>query len=259
VRFDGRRVSRPLDRGDSLLDMKLYEECFPVRPWATSAWAALPNLFGLSMTTRISTFFRFRRMGFVPTMSSSHASQLISRGTNVVFRGYAQEPEAIDFIGEERLADVRQGLAQHPDVRDNVPSGSYAAVHVRRGDYTADPLISARFGVCSAEYYLDAIRGVAPERVLIVSDDPHWCERLLNTSIDKTVQVVGPGSKYRDLAILARADELVLSNSTFSWWGAKLSGAARVTCPDPWNEESSAFGHSLPAEWLRRPKHGASV
>ena len=60
-----------------------------------------------------------------------------------------------------------------------------------------------------------------------------------------------------DLALMARCKHHVISNSTYSWWGAWLaSHAAQVVCaPARWfNDEAmnaAAMRDTVPAHWHR--------
>lgn len=42
------------------------------------------------------------------------------------------------------------------------------------------------------------------------------------------------GAALDDFATLSRAEGIVLSQSTFSWWAARLSEGATVAAPRPW-------------------------
>lgn len=93
-----------------------------------------------------------------------------------------------------------------------------AAINVRRGDYLTQP---TRHPVISKEY-IDIAVSYLPEHSikLIVSDDINWCKNNLNYNNSIFVE------NYYDadaLWLLSLCDHYVISNSTFSWWGAWLS------------------------------------
>ena len=78
------------------------------------------------------------------------------------------------------------------------------------------------------EYYLNALKLLPEKRVIVMTDD-----------IKKAKSVIGDGFEYisntpiEDFYLLANADYVVMSNSSFSWWGAWLSKATTV-CPKRW-------------------------
>lgn len=75
------------------------------------------------------------------------------------------------------------------------------------------------------EYYKKAIRKVESEHsnermcYLLFSDNPKEAIRLI-----KNINVsVLKGNMYEDLCLMSMCDTLIISNSTFSWWGAWLA------------------------------------
>ena len=111
-------------------------------------------------------------------------------------------------------------------------------VHVRRTDF----LNSIEMNICSMRYYSSAISRMRNEfaspRFFIFSDDPDWCrENFLDA--DQTI-VAFPNyfqDPLHDLHLMSCARHHIISNSTYSWWGAwmgKKSGQ-RVICPNTLN------------------------
>jgi hypothetical protein len=78
------------------------------------------------------------------------------------------------------------------------------------------------------DYYRNALAQLPNKRIVVVTDN-----------IAQAREVVGVDGEYRsgspieDFYIVANADYLVMSNSSFSWWGAWLSKAMTV-CPKTW-------------------------
>jgi hypothetical protein len=113
------------------------------------------------------------------------------------------------------------------------------AIHVRRGDYLSYPDIHPTL---SKEYILEAIKHVPNNQILIVSDDIEWCKKNLN--IEGAIYSEGYKS-YEDLWILSLCHHFVISNSSFSWWGAYLSKNKNkiVIAPKTW------YGPNGPKNW----------
>lgn len=95
-------------------------------------------------------------------------------------------------------------------------------VHYR--DYKGNPNMSA----LGRQYYEKAISMFPDRRVIVVTDN-----------IEKAFKVLGDNYEYTsntpilDFYLLTQADYLVMSNSTFSWWGAWLS-RAKTVAPLDW-------------------------
>ncbi|PPF29237.1 MULTISPECIES: alpha-1,2-fucosyltransferase [unclassified Rathayibacter] len=114
-------------------------------------------------------------------------------------------------------------------------------VNIRRGDYYSVPAFRGRYSFDVVEY-VDAALALARERepvrsVLIVSDDLDWCRvKLARVLEGLEVRFPGAGTPVpQQLALLAASRRLVLTNSTFSYWGAHLGdhvhGGADVIAP----------------------------
>lgn len=106
-------------------------------------------------------------------------------------------------------------------------------VNVRRGDYYSVPEHRRRYGMDIRGYIraaVDALPQPLPPRVILVSDDPAWCREHLGflREIGPVQTLPGPHDMFQDLAQLAAARQLILANSTFSYWGGYLA-----TCRPP--------------------------
>lgn len=108
------------------------------------------------------------------------------------------------------------------------------AVHVRRGDY-----VNLGYAM-SDDYYTRAVdlmtSKVGPLPVRVFSDDPS----------------IGTGeSPEADLIAMAACRHHVISNSTFSWWGAFLGERPGqvVIAPLRWRESLDTSG-MLPHNWI---------
>ncbi len=105
----------------------------------------------------------------------------------------------------------------------NVQRDPVVRVHVRRGDYVAleqnaDATWFQRAVAC-------AVEARSSHLVEVISDDPKWCEDTLELPVP--FRVLSGGSVLSDFEALARAEVLVATGSTFSWWAAFL-GAPKV-------------------------------
>lgn len=78
------------------------------------------------------------------------------------------------------------------------------------------------------EYYMEALKYFPDKRVIVVTDN-----------IEEARKTIGQDYKYvsntpiEDFYLMSKAENLIMSNSTFSWWAAWLSGAKTVV-PKDW-------------------------
>jgi Glycosyl transferase family 11 len=130
------------------------------------------------------------------------------------------------------------------------------AVSLRRGDF----LENSHLGVCSNEYYLNAINFVRERKeinyIFVFSDDIAYCRELL-ASLDCQVIYVEGFTPAKSLYLMSQCQYFVIANSTFSWWGAWLSKRKDklIIAPHPWNDTEAVLSDFLPADWIALPKH----
>ena len=133
------------------------------------------------------------------------------------------------------------------------------SLHVRRGDYAADPVVMAMHGVCSLDYYARAVEYVL-ERVskpvfFLFSDDPDWVrDHLKVRGSMRVVDQNGPDSGSEDLRLMVQCKHHIIANSTFSWWGAWLNANPDklVIAPKRWFADGSLnTSDLLPTNWVK--------
>lgn len=130
------------------------------------------------------------------------------------------------------------------------------SVHVRRGDNVTHP--PGYHPLRSPEYYRDAAQLLPAEgSVVVFSDDPEWCRDNIASTLQRDVAVFyegvsrpreyvdrqryidAPVLDWIDIALMARCDHHILSNSSYAWWGAFLSDDPAPIYP------SNTFGYHV--------------
>lgn len=145
------------------------------------------------------------------------------------------------------------------ELEEIIDGGVTVGVHVRRGDYVSNRRNLEAFGTCTREYYLEGMAllrdSLRAEQTLIFTDDPQWClDNLGNHRSQRIVpRDISKRSDEEDLWLLSRCDGVVISNSTFGWWGAWLGNhGSQVVVPEHWYRGvESAWDHLLLQEWVR--------
>lgn len=103
-------------------------------------------------------------------------------------------------------------------------------IHVRRGDYLNNPA----YINLNMDYYFKAINVVKSKKYLIFSDDIEWCKK--NFKGDKFLfsNETNPVNDLTDMA--KRCENMIISNSSFSWWGAYLNKNPNkiIVAPQKW-------------------------
>ena len=162
-------------------------------------------------------------------------------------RGYFQDPRVFAPAREEIREALRLALERVVPTKIWCIDHPYSAIHVRRGDYVTVEKITDRLGVCTLDYFCAAAGDLdAALPIKVVSDDPDWCRSALSKAVARDVEVIETGSDIADLLILMGSTEIILSNSTFSWWGAFAGEARRVIAPSRFFDADDAGGDRLP-------------
>lgn len=128
------------------------------------------------------------------------------------------------------------------------------SVHIRRGDYFLPDNIK-RYGVCTAKYYNNAIEylelKVDNPVLYIFTDDILWVKSNLKFSY-KTIFVENINiNNYWYIYLMSKCNHNIISNSSFSWWGAYLNENSKklVIAPKKWMLNSD---HSIALNtWIK--------
>lgn len=125
------------------------------------------------------------------------------------------------------------------------------AVHIRRGDY----LMSNSINICNKNYYEDALNYMMnhTQNPLFVffSDDIEWCKKEFANYKAEFVDWNIKENSYKDMFLMSQCNHFVISNSTFSWWGAMLSkniNAIKIS-PSIWNRDIS-YNPLIDSTWI---------
>ena len=133
------------------------------------------------------------------------------------------------------------------------------AVHVRRGDYVSNERIFNVHGVCPPDYFRTAIsevmNRVANPQFFIFSDEIKWVKA--NLDLPSTSVFVSGNRSIKDheeLALMSKCRHNIISNSSFSWWGAWLNKNAEkiVIAPKKWFSDTTLDSKDIiPEQWMK--------
>ena len=184
------------------------------------------------------------------------------RSKFIILEGYWQalqpSEERIDLLRRslrsiEKLSEAAQQLIRPLSSRTTL------AVHIRRGDYVQDKLAFDFHGVCGKEYYDRAARLVEERRtvrsIYVFSDDIEWARENLQFELATTyVSSQKSLTDVEEFLVMTHCHHFCISNSTYSWWAARLSSAPDkiVVAPARWFSFSAASaGPAMPSDWIR--------
>lgn len=145
------------------------------------------------------------------------------------------------------------------------------AISIRRGDYVNNP----NYYLLPIEYYITALLSFFPMwkayNLVIFSDDSEYCKIhfgfLDNAYI---IESKNPGQYFgvnenaiEQLCLMSLCDNFILSNSTFSWWGAYLANAKMVVRPEHYAagklKQEIDFKDHYPYNWIKHNHEGVKI
>jgi len=133
------------------------------------------------------------------------------------------------------------------------------SVHIRRGDYLSKANRNI-FYRCGIDYYHRAvsfIKKTIPDPVFYVfSDDLFWAKEsfnFLNNSEVRFVEHSSASSPNVDMILMSTCRHNIITNSTFSWWGAyiNINPDKVVIAPEHWYQKKISYSTEdlIPAGW----------
>lgn len=219
----------------------------------------------LNLLDRIrKTICSRKRINFLNEKSFAYDNRVEFVNTPLYLNGYWQSEryfeEVADIIRREFVLKTPLDLS-NAAIADHIQvTGSNAvSLHIRRGDYVSNPHTAQYHGVCSIDYYQDAVRYIA-ERVsaphfYVFSDDHAWAKENLKLDYAVTqVDINGADRGVYDMALMKACRHHIIANSSFSWWGAWLNPYPDkiVVAPQRWFSGASHDTSDLiPNSWVR--------
>jgi hypothetical protein len=169
----------------------------------------------------------------------------------ITLAGFFQTEKYFKHIEEEIRADFSFKDEILEPCKEMIGSvGEAISLHIRRTDYLQNP----NHTPLDIEYYkqaLDEINSDLP--VIIFSDDAEWCKEQELFSGDRFM-ISESGDHYVDLCLMSLCNHHIIANSSFSWWGAWLSGSNNVIAPNKWFGDGNNGKDTkdlIPERWTR--------
>lgn len=182
----------------------------------------------------------FRQVNVVSDLPSGIS---IYREKEFAFRPIPYQPEVVlsGYFQSEKYFDkalVRELFAIDDETKAyiNRKYGALLAqkptsIHIRRGDYIRN---LDYHPICSLSYFRDAMKVIGSDTpFLIVTNDIEWCKQKFRGD---NVYFTDKESAVVDLYLQSMCANNIISNSSFSWWGAWLNSnpSKKVIYPSPW-------------------------
>jgi hypothetical protein len=258
LKIEGRLGNQMFQYAFALAQQQRLKDDFYIDGYKYFAWNryfVLNRYFALTHNASLKNLLKKTRFylahGFrPPVIDQDHwktPDWFISQATksDAVYKGFFQSGQYFSNVQDT----VRKQYEVRPKYRINIKdftrnNKETIVVHIRRGDYLhwGSPEIGYNLSLPD-EYYHRCFSQLdtANCNILFLSDDISYAKEKFGV----------PGALYSeknsqitDLQLLMQADHLILSNSSFSWWGAYLNQQAqKVLAPEYW------LGFKIGKEW----------
>lgn len=154
------------------------------------------------------------------------------------------------FQTELHFKDYREQILQALGFSWHKLSGT-VSIHVRRGDYLR---MQHKHPPVTKNYVVEAMHHFNGARFIMFSDDIQWCENEFK-EYKNNITFIG-GEPIEDLQIMSCCEHNIISNSTFSWWGAWLNQNPDkiVIAPKNWFGVGNSHLKSdwiVPENWIK--------
>ena len=178
---------------------------------------------------------------------------------DLYLRGYYQSEKYfinIANILHDELKYITPPSKNNVIMLKNIKANNSVSIHVRRGDYL-EKKWSNHFSQCSIQYFTSAIKYISkrtgPPVIYIFTNDIHWVKSNLRFKYRTVISENNQGIyDYEDLRLMSACKHNIISNSTFSWWGAWLNQYSKkiVVTPNKWfTSNVISFPDIVPHEW----------
>lgn len=156
---------------------------------------------------------------------------------NWYLSGFWQRTDYFEKYRESILKVFKLNCVVSPEeinIVEKLKNGQLIAVHVRGGDFI-NSKNNSKHNLCDYNYYEQAINEINKENLplIVFTDDKEYSKKIL--SKHNIVQYINHGveNSLIDMYMLSMAKKVIISNSTFAFWGAYLSNIKeqQVICP----------------------------
>ena len=193
---------------------------------------------------------------------SSHEKENVSdyiRG-NCTLQGFFQTPKYFEVLKNSGVRvdiDLNRVHLLFPNEFNSLSQDNSTLIHIRGGDFLDHRQSIGILGEIYYEKVFELIKEMNIGRVHVMTDDIDFAKKILPTEWIPSISFIQKNmdiANFEYLSLFAFPSHIIVSNSTFSWWGAQLAkNGSHVISPETWNR--SGVGGALLAlkHWETQP------
>lgn len=194
-------------------------------------------------------------------LDPSFMPELLNASARAYLEGYWQSEHYFYDCQDVLRKELQFQRAWRPEIlsiAESCRTSRSVSLHVRRGDYLANAANLATHGLCSLEYYQQALQWLMArgtyDRLVVFSDDPSWAASALKADVPIMIASNHTLDEFEDLFLMTQCTAHVIANSSFSWWGAWLSASPSdcIVGPARWFADTKLDASTImPASWVK--------
>lgn len=184
-------------------------------------------------------FYKYSKYGYYFNYDPFYYPSIYCESENKYIYGYFQSEKYFKSV-ETQVRNAFNLITPWSEMAREyiaqIESSNGVAIHIRVGDYTKRK--NKYLYVCNEQYYSNAMKyiyeRVENPRIFIFTDNKDIAKDMVDLC-EKAVYIEGT-KDYEDLILISKCKNFIISNSTFSWWGAYLSDNKEkiITVPNKW-------------------------
>ncbi len=161
-----------------------------------------------------------------------------------------------DFTLKEYGLNAKSLMSKIEEDRNTTVS-----LHFRRTEYLLPESLSFH-GECSLGYYHKCLAELSKchsnMSLYIFSDDIEWVKNNFHSDCPICYVSEYGLSEAEEMVLMSKCNHNIISNSTFSWWGAWLNPDVhkKVYAPKKWCNYPEMFRNVIPGGWIRIDNDG---
>lgn len=265
------KLKKKLFLDTTFLKDKSHKENFTYRNYELSNFSIENNFLTLDdfliKRSRINYFYSFfncsKAYKVIIEKNFNYNKSIKSLNCNAYLIGYWQSEKYFNNIRDILLSDFKLKvpmLGNNLLITNEIINSNSISIHIRRGDYVSNQHTNEIHGLCSLDYFYKSVQYMDSKFYnpiyFIFSDDIEWVMKNFNTENIKYKFIdTNKNHHHLDLILMSYCKHNIISNSSFSWWGAWLNSNVNkiVIAPKIWfanKKMNNLISDLIPNNWI---------
>jgi hypothetical protein len=225
------------------------------------------KIFNKGFLNKISSKFDKNKATIYMEQSFAFNQDWVNLKPPVYLSGYFQSEKYFSKTGNEVRTDFQFKYPvadeQNAELLNAIVDSNAVALHIRRGDFISKKSTHDFHGVCSIDYYNEAIAKLKGQlqdlKIFVFADDLEWANEHIVKPHGNYAMLASfnsnPENSWKDMFLMSKCRHHIIANSSFSWWGAWLAyhPGQVVIAPKKWFNNAPEFYNTkdlLPGNWI---------